>query len=131
MELLIKQICLTQLEIEKRRANNEKVDPIVKTLQDLLGSSNLKPAQETGANSADQQTFGTWIKKFEHDHPIPEPDEEWKDVDGIKKYMNIWFFGHLARMLDIKNDNEDAYWEEVNKYKVELNEHEDDKGVDS
>ncbi|MGM9986071.1 MAG: hypothetical protein ACI35O_02475 [Bacillaceae bacterium] len=119
MELLIKEICLTQLDIKKRRAKNEKVDQQLKTLQDLLGSSNLKPVQETGANAVDQESFGTLIKKYENDRPVPEPDPKWKDVDSIGKYIRVFFLGHLSRMLGIKNDYENEYWEEINKFTVE------------
>lgn len=119
MELLIKQICLTELDIEIRRSNNEKVDQQLKTLQDLLGSSNLKPVQETGANAVEQETFGTLIKRFENEKPIPEPDPEWKDVDKISKYVKVFFLGHLSRMLGIKNNYEDEYWDEINQFTVE------------
>ena len=30
-------------------------------------------------------------------------DEDLKDVDGIVKYIEVWFKGHLAKMLNIKN----------------------------
>lgn len=123
MELLIKEICLTQLDIKLRRAKGEKVDQQLKTLQDLLGSSNLKPVQETGANAVEQESFGTLIKKFEREKPIPEPDPLWKDVDGIGKYIKTFFFGHMARALGIENKFQDEYDEELAKYTVEhLNE---------
>jgi hypothetical protein len=120
METLIKEICLTELDIKHRRARGEKVDTQLKTLQDLLGSSNLKPVQETGANAIEQATFGTLIKKYENERPIPEPAPEWKDVDGIMKYISIWFFGHLCKMLGLKNKYSEMYEEEVKKYKVEI-----------
>jgi hypothetical protein len=119
MELLIKEICLQQLDIQKRRAVGEKVDQQLKTLQDLLGSSNLKPVQETGANAVEQESFGTLIKKYERERPIPEPDPMWKDVDGIGKYIKTFFFGHMARALGIENKSQDEYDEEIKKYTVE------------
>lgn len=128
MELLIQEICLTQLDIRKRRANGEKVDTQLKTLQDLLGSSNLKPVQETGANAVEQESFGTLIKKFENERPTPEPDPQWKDVDGISKYMKVWFLGHLAKMVGLENPYQKEYDEEVKKYKIELEE-DDDNGI--
>lgn len=133
MELLIKEICLQQLDIQNRRAIGEKVDQQLKTLQDLLGSSNLKPVQETGANAVDQETFGTLIKKYENDKPVPEPDEKWKDVDGISKYIKVFFLGHLTRMLGLKNDYEDEYWDEISKYTVEepLSEDEETEEIDN
>jgi hypothetical protein len=119
METLIKQICLLNLDIDKRRANNEKVDQQLKTLQDLLGSSNLKPVQSTGADSAEQATFGTLLKKWENEKPVPEPSEEFKDVDGIKKYFGVWFLGHLCKILNIENSYSQTYSEEVSKYTVQ------------
>ena len=120
MEMLIKQIVLQELDIEKRRASGEKVDTQLKTLQDLLGSSNLKPVQETGANAVEQETFGTLIKRWENEHPIPEPDPMWKDVDGISKYISVFFTGHLAKMLGkLSGETEELYEQEMKKFTVE------------
>ena len=128
MEMLIKQIVLQELDIEKRRASGEKVDTQLKTLQDLLGSSNLKPVQETGANAVEQETFGTLIKRWENEHPIPEPDPQWKDVDGISKYINVFFTGHLAKMLGkLTGETEELYEKEISKFTVkEPDKYEDD-----
>jgi len=126
MELLFQEAAQVRLTIKKKREKNESVDKELKTLQDLLGSANVKPVQETGANANEHATFGTLIKKFENERPIPEPDAAWKDVDGIRKYINIWFLGHLCRMLGIKNEYSDAYDEEINKYKVEAPIYEED-----
>ncbi|MGG4386452.1 hypothetical protein ABEX08_31170, partial [Priestia megaterium] len=128
METLIQEICQIRLDIRNRRANGEKVDTQLKTLQDLLGSSNLKPVQETGANAVEQESFGTLIKKYENDRPIPEPDEKWKDVDKIGKYIRVFFLGHLARMLNLNNQYKDEYWEEVNQYTVQEPVNEDEEG---
>jgi hypothetical protein len=119
MELLFQEAAQQRLTIKKRREKGDSVDKELKTLQDLLGSANIKPAQETGANAVEQATFGTLIKKYENEKPIPEPDDEWKDVDGIGNYIKIWFFGHLCKMLGIKNEYSDLYEQEVNKYRVE------------
>lgn len=120
LENLIKEICVTQLDIRKKRAVNEKVDAQLKTLQDLLGSSNLKPVQETGANAVDQESFGTLIKKWENERPIPEPDEAWKDIDGIGKYVRTFFLGHLARLFGKEGDNpfRDEYEEVIGEHTV-------------
>jgi hypothetical protein len=127
MELLIKEICLQQLDIKNRRGQGEKVDQQLKTLQDLLGSSNLKPVQETGANAVEQESFGTLIKKFEREKPIPEPDPIWKDVDGIGKYIRTFFFGHMARAIGAENKFQDEYDEEINKFTISQDEIEDDE----
>jgi hypothetical protein len=118
METLIKQICFQQIDINKRRISGEKVDQQLKTLQDLLGSSNLKPVQESGINSNDQITFGTLLKKWENEEPVPEPDPEWKDVDGIGKYIRVWFLGHLCKIMGITNEYSKEYEDEMEKLRV-------------
>ena len=78
-------------------------------------------------------TFGTLIKKWENEEPIPEPDPEWADVDGIGKYIRIWFLGHLCKMLGIENEFSKEYEAEMAKFRVELPEDvfEDDAEVDA
>lgn len=126
MELLFQEVAQIRLTIKKKREKSESVDKELKALQDLLGSANIKPVQETGANATEQATFGTLIKKYENERPIPEPDPMWKDVDGIVKYINVWFLGHLCKMIGIKNEYSMAYEEEMKKYKVEAPKFEED-----
>jgi len=119
LENLIKEICLTQLDIRKKRAQGDKVDAQQKTLQDLLGSSNLKPVQENASSGvAEAETFGTLIRKFENEHPIPEPHDSWKDVDGIGRYVRTFFLGHMARMFGKENPYEEEYNEIIGEYTV-------------
>jgi len=118
MEIIFQEAAQQRLTIKKKRENGESVDRELKTFQDLLGSANIKPSQETGANATEQATFGTLIKKYENEKPIPEPLDEWKDVDGIRKYISVWFLGHLCKMLGIKNKYSEMYEEEISKYTV-------------
>lgn len=127
MEILFQEIAHLRLTIKKARESNKSVDKELKTLQDLLGSANIKPVQETGANAPEHATFGTLIKKYENERPIPEPAEEWKDVDGITRYF-YWFLGHLCRMMGVKNDFLKPYEEELKKYTVEPPKYQEDDG---
>lgn len=119
MKELLKQAAFESLEIHNKRQKRKDVSKNLKNLQNILGSANIKPVQETGANATEQATFGTLIKKWENEKPIPEPLDDWKKKDWIKKYVVVWFFGHLCKMLDIPNPFADQYEEEVNKYTVE------------
>ena len=125
-EVLFQEIAFQRLDIKKKRVNGSSVDKEIKTLQDLLGSSGIKPVQENESASNDQTTFGTLIKKYENERPIPKPWKEWEDVDGIKKYISIWFLGHLCSMLGIENDYSQMYKDEINKFTVEKAEYEED-----
>lgn len=118
MENLLVEICLTRLDIRERRTKGSDVDKQLKTLNDLMTAANIKPVQETGAHSVEQETFGTLIKKWENERPIPEPDGAWKDVDGIGKYIRTFFLGHMAKMFDKENPFKEEYDEEISKYTV-------------
>jgi hypothetical protein len=118
-EELFKNLCIAQLNIQIAQQTGGKVKDAMDTFQSLLGSANLKPVQNNDNALADSQSFGTLIKKFEEEKPIPEPDPEWKDVDGIVRYITVYFLGHLCKMIGIKNNYARMYDEEMAKYKVE------------
>ena len=125
-EVLFQEIANQRLDIKKKRQNGSSVDKELKTLQDLLGSANIKPVQESNALASEQVTFGTLIKKYENEKPIPEPLGEWKDADWIKKYVLTWFLGHFSKMMGAKNQYSEMYEDEINKYTVSI-EHEEDE----
>lgn len=120
-EELFKNLCIAQLTIQqtKQKGDSKGFSDATKTFQDLLGSANLKPNQNNDNSLTEQNTFGALIKMWEEQKPIPEPDEEFKDVDNIKKYIDTFFFGHLAEMMKIDNDYSEQYREEMGKYTVE------------
>lgn len=122
-EELIKGICLAQLNVRRAQASGSQkaVSDAMKSLTDLMANCNLTPRQasEVANSSSTQLCLGQIIKKIEDEEPIGEPTEEFKDPDGIRKYINTFFFGHLAKALHIKNDAQAAYDEEMAKYTVD------------
>lgn len=127
-EELFKNITITQLSIQqaKKKGNSKDVTDGMKTLQDLMGSASLKPNQNNDNSLVEKNTFGTLIKRWEDEKPIPEPSEEFKDVDNIKKYIEVYFLGHLAKMLKVENSYSKVYEEEMAKYTVEQPRYVDD-----
>ena len=128
-EAIIKQICGLELDISRDRAAGKSVDKSINALNTLLGSANMKPAQlkkDDIESSAGSTPFGVWIKRFEDYRPISEVDPELKDVDGIKKYVLTWLYGHLAKMLNIKNTHTKLYDKEIEKLRVDHPEYEDE-----
>lgn len=127
-EAIIRQICSLEIDINRDRVAGKPVDKSVNALNSLLGSANLKPVQQKTDtnNNQDNTPFGVWIKKFEDDKPIPEVDPELKDTDNIIKYISTWFFGHLSKMLGIKNAHSKLYDKEIEKLRVEHPEYEGD-----
>ena len=125
-ESIFQKISLMELQILKAAQKGDKIDGLMKSFNDLLGSANIQPKQNKDNSLADQNTFGTLIQKWENEHPIPEPDPEWEDVDGIKRYISTWFLGHLCKMLKIKNTYSKLYEDEIAKYTVDKPIYEED-----
>lgn len=123
-EELIKNICLSQLNIRRAQASNnaKSVQEAQKNFTDLLQNCNLTPRQvnEVANVSQAQLSLGNLIKKIENEEPIGEPEDEFCDPDQIRRYVSAFMFGHLAKALKIKNDNQKLYDEEMEKYTVKL-----------
>lgn len=127
-EALIRQICSLEIDINRDRIAGRAVDKSVNALNTLLGSANLKPTQkkENTDTSMEKNPLGVWTQIWETKRPVPEADPELKDVDGIIRYILIWFLGHLCKMLGIKNTYSKLYEEEIARIRVDKPEYEDD-----
>ena len=125
---IIRQICMLEVTIARDTAMGKSTDKSVNALNTLLGSANLKPVQkkkEENLDAAAESTpFGVWIRKIENTRPIAEPDPQLKDVDGIAKYVSVWFLGHLCKMMKIENTYSRLYEEEMARLRVDRPEYE-------
>lgn len=127
-EALIRQICSLELDINRDRAAGKTIDKSVTALNTLLGSANLKPVQkkqedaELGLNTT---PLGVWLYRYENQRPLPEVDEELKDVNGIRRYVFTWM-GHLCKMLGLKNAYSQLYEDEIARLRVERPEYDGD-----
>lgn len=134
-EALVRQICNLEIDINRDRAAGKSIDKNVNTLNNLLGSAKLKPAQQKDETEAsiNETPLGVWIDRWEKKRPVPEPDPMLKDVDGIIKYITVWFYGHISKTLGIKNMYCEMYEKEMEKMKVSrpesFNAEEDDDEV--
>jgi len=126
-ELLFKRICFKELEIDKAQKDGKDTKELDKTLQELLGSAQLKPSQNASNAFTDSNTFSQMIEVWEHTRPIAEPSEEFRDVDGIGKLIDVFFKGHLAKMMGLKNAFSASYDRFMQKYTVTKPEYEDDE----
>lgn len=126
-EEVFKRICFKQLEILKATRKNEDTKDLDTTFQKLLETAKLQPKQSRGETTAEVQTFGTLIDKWENTRPIPEIDEDLRDVDKIGLYLDVFFKGHLAKMMGLKNGFSNLYTKFMKKYTVEKPEYNDDE----
>lgn len=126
-EELVRDLCILKLQMNKAILDN-KVDSYTKltdTYQKTLDRAELTPKIEAQNEKLTEIPLGVMIKNFEDHDPIPEPLEEWKDVDGIRHFYSVYFLGHLCKMLGIKNRHSDLYEAEMNKYRAEIPDLED------
>ncbi len=126
-ESLVRDLCVIKLQQQKALRDSEidLYNRLQKTYQDTLSSANLKPIQEENADKSMEKPLGLMIEMFENEDPIPEPLPEWRDVDNIVKLFHIYFLGHMCKMLNIKNRYSQMYEDEMQKYRVNVDEVQD------
>ena len=129
-ELLFKRVCCKELEIDNAQKNGKDTKDLDATLQNLLGSLNIKPNQKTASELTDNLTFGQLIDKWEGEweggRPIPEPEGEFKDPDKIGLLIDVFFKGHLSKMMGLKNAFSATYEKFISKYTVKKPEYNED-----
>ena len=126
-EEVFKRICFKQLEILKATRKNEDTKNLDATFQNLLDTAKLQPKQNSGDATAENQTLGTLIDKWENERPLPEIDEELKDVDKIGAYVDVFFKGHLSKMMGLKNGLSNLYTKFIKKFTVQKPEYSDEE----
>ena len=118
-ETYIVQLCFVQLNMWKAEKVGKDTKDLIKSFNDLMAGANLQPKQNVNNASGDSLTYGQQIEKLETTRPVSEPSDEFKDVDGIMKYISTWFLGHIAKAFGLKNVYSQMYEIESKKYTVE------------
>lgn len=116
MEMIMKDICFLNLEIEKvRKGKSGDIVKLINTRSTLMNDGNLKPVQSTGADRNERVSFGVFIKKWENEKPIE------KRLDNeMKQYIDTFFIGHLAKMEGLDNEIVRQYEEALNEYTIDF-----------
>lgn len=133
MEMIMRDICFINLDIEKLRQedsnkNQKAITQLIETRSKLMTDANMKPIQSTGSEANEQVTFGTLIKKWENERPIPPPLN-----DELKEYIDTFMVGHLAKMEGLNNELTEKYEKAIAPYTInvqEMNANKDDEEVD-
>ena len=129
-EMLFTQVASTKLDIERARQLKKDTKDLLKTLQELFTSLGIKPNQSNANALTEQKTFGQLIDKWEETKPIAEPEDDSKDIDKIGLYIDVFFKGHLAHMMNIKNGLSNIYHTFIKKYAVTREDIEEEDDTD-
>lgn len=125
-ETIFERLAFKKWEISKATEAGKSTKDLDKTYTELLSSINILPRQSSANGISDSLSFGQLIEKWEETKPIPEPDPEFADIDGIGKYIRVWFKGHLARALGLDNGYSKEYDDYIKQYTVSKPEYEED-----
>lgn len=117
-ESLVREICVLKLQQNKALSDNDidTYNKLSQTFQKTLSTAELTPKQQAEMKKTSEKPLGVMIKMFEDERPVPEPLDEWRDVDGILKIIRVFFIGHLCKMLGLRNKYSQEYEETMNEF---------------
>lgn len=116
-EELIKNICFNELDLRRARMSGINTKDLEQTYLNNLKAGGWSPNQ-LDLNATNEQCFGLLLKKIENERPLKEPDEEFKDVNGIKDYIEAFFLVPLAKSIGLRGIMSEAYERLIKKYSV-------------
>lgn len=106
--ILMQEICHLQLNVRKARETGGATEKLVKSLQELIKTANLSPAQANMANaSKGTEAFGNWIKDIEQLEPAEwwnENRELFKDVDNLTQYWEDFIVRPIKNFITRSKD---------------------------
>ena len=107
-EFLFKQICLKILGLETANKEDGKGgDAILKSIQELLKTTALTPAQQNAASSGKgTETWGIFIKNIEETTPAEYYKDKtlFKDIDGMEEYIKKYIVRPIKNYITGSRD---------------------------
>lgn len=119
----------TQLQANKCLENGDMggYDKSMKILSMIAGDGNIKPVQETNSGSVGKGGFDVFIKNIEDNEPVLDWEKDLGNENKLKQLLSIFFFGNLAKSLNINNPFKKEFETEMKAYTVEEAEVEEEK----
>lgn len=99
---LLREICITILEIRNVRADKNSTKDLKKELQDLMKTASVDPAKANAASAGKSlDAFGIWIKDIEQFTPAEwyEQQEKYKDMDGFIPYIKNYIIRPIENFI--------------------------------
>ena len=124
---LFERLCFKKLEIHKATLAGKSTKDLDESYQKLMNTANITPRQNSLDTLSEGQNFGQMIQRWEDEKPIPECDPELRDVDHIGQYIDVFYKGHMAKMLSLKNSLQNIYESFMKKFTVERPEYNEEE----
>lgn len=118
---LVKQLCINNLH-QRKALKADKIDvynKLVDSYQKTLDRASLTPKITDKSLHDGEKPLGVMIGMFEKERPITK---KYEGTNQMIRFFTIYCLGHLCKMLGFHNKYEDMYEEEMNKYRVEIDE---------
>ncbi|QRV11467.1 hypothetical protein JR311_19890 (plasmid) [Bacillus velezensis] len=108
-ENIFKNMARTQWMANKalEESDHGRYEKMVKTLSALMNDAMIKPVQvKSASQDGSLASWGEWVKLIEEKEPITEQLDEFKDADGIYKYVERWFITQMKRVFGRVKDED-------------------------
>lgn len=105
--MMLKQICLEELDLRNIRRKNGDTSKKLESIQKLMATANIRPTDIKNANSdLLNDSYGKWISVIENYEPCEFFADKslYDDYDGIKKYFTDWVLRPLKNLLAGQRD---------------------------
>lgn len=140
-KMLLRQVCMTMLDIKQARANGDDTTKLVKELQDLMKNLAISPNIANAVTSPKgSDTFGQWIADIEREEPAqwlkddPRGDM-YRDVADIEEYFQRYFVRPMKNFIqgskDFNVDDREAEDFELDPSEIDNFAHIDDGETDA
>lgn len=95
-QISIEQLAVSNINLKKafKEGDSGAIEKLRKTVSSIENDLNIQGKQKKA--DMEKETYGNFIRMIENEEPIPEPKEEFKDVDNIWKMVKRYIVGYLA-----------------------------------
>ena len=125
-EEVFENLALIKLLRKRALVAGKPIKDLDAQYQAWLDTGNLKPKQNNMDAFSDAQTLGTLLQRCEETRPLPNIDPDLQDVDKIGRYIDVFYKGHMSKVLDIDNNFSHLYEQEMRKYTVDQPQYDED-----
>lgn len=105
-EMSVEQLAVVNISLKKafKEGDSQAIERLRRTISSIEGDLNIQGKQKK--DDLAKSNFGNFIKMIENEEPIPEPIDEFKDVDGIWSLIRKYIIGYLPVAMGKAREDE-------------------------